>query len=140
MSEATEEKSAPPSETPASTEPGIAETETKLATNPADHEAETSSATDGKQSYSDMASNAAGSATAAAVGVKDSVFSMFGGGGVKEKKVEQPHDNEQDERSGSAKATKEKEAEEEVGSQALFFVLCIVSHLSTAQPLLTHSC
>ena len=59
-------------------------------------------------SYTEMASNAAGSATTAAAGVKDSVFSMFGGGAKKEKK-EEP-DAETEDRSGSSKAKKDAEA------------------------------
>ncbi|KAF6222149.1 hypothetical protein HO133_001235 [Letharia lupina] len=61
-------------------------------------------------SYTEMASNAAGSATTAAAGVKDSVFSMFGGGAKKEKK-EEP-DGETEDRSGSSKAKKDAEAAE----------------------------
>lgn len=57
-----------------------------------------------------MASNAAGSATTAAAGVKDSVFSMFGGGAKKEKK-EEP-EGETEDRSGSSKAKKDAEAAE----------------------------
>lgn len=62
-----------------------------------------------QQTYTEMASNATANATAAAAGVKDSVFSMFGGGAKKEKKVE-PEDDE-DEPSGSSKA-KKADAEE----------------------------
>lgn len=61
-------------------------------------------------SYTEMASNAAGSATNAAAGVKDSVFSMFGGGAKKEKK-EEP-EGETEDRSGSSKAKKDAEAAE----------------------------
>ena len=61
-------------------------------------------------SYTEMASSAAGSATTAAVGVKDSVFSMFGGG-VKKEKKEEP-DGETEDRSGSSKAKKDAEAAE----------------------------
>ena len=75
-------------------------------------------------SYTEMASNAAGSATTAAVGVKDSVFSMFGGGAKKEKK-EEP-EGEVEDRSGSSKAKKDAEAAEgdeggEVGLAVLLF-------------------
>ena len=59
-------------------------------------------------SYTEMASSAAGSATTAAAGVKDSVFSMFGGGAKKEKK-EEPQ-GETEDRSGSSKAKKDAEA------------------------------
>ena len=59
---------------------------------------------------SSAASNFATTATSAAAGVKDNVFSMFGGGAKKEKK----EDNSQDQdRSGSSKAQKEAEAEDE---------------------------
>ena len=71
--------------------------------------------TDGQQTtYTGMATSAAGaaaeSATNAAVGVKDTMFSMFGGGAKKEKK--EVEEGEVD-RSGSAKAAKEKEKEKE---------------------------
>ena len=117
MSEVSEDKSAPTGQTPASAEPRLAETGTKLATNPSGTEAETSketSTTESKPTYTEMASNVAGQAGAAAAGVKDSVFSMFGGGGAKEKRVEQEDDAAKDEPSGSSKATKEKEVDDEV--------------------------
>ena len=117
MSEVSEDKSAAPGQTPASTEPRSAEDETELATNPSGTEAETSqetSTTETKPTYTGMASNVAGQASAAAAGVKDSVFSMFGGGGAKEKKVEQEDDDAKDEPSGSSKAAKDKEADAEV--------------------------
>ena len=70
---------------------------------------------DTSSSYAGMASSAAGSAaesaTNAAVGVKDTMFSMFGGGAKKEVRDE-TKDQEED-RSGSAKALKEKEKEKE---------------------------
>ena len=77
-------------------------------------------------SYTEMASNAAGSATIAAAGVKDSVFSMFGGGAKKEKK-EEP-EGEVEDRSGSSKAKKDSEAAEgdgggEVGLAVLLFTI-----------------
>ena len=63
--------------------------------------------------YTEMASNAAtgvaGTATTAAAGVKDSVFSMFGGGAKKEKA---PEVEQEPDRSGSAKAKKDAEAAE----------------------------
>lgn len=71
--------------------------------------------TDGQHaSYTELAagaaSSAAGTATNAAVGVKDTMFSMFGGGAKKEAKSgDVPHEED---RSGSAKAVKEKEKEE----------------------------
>lgn len=117
MSELSQDKSAPPSQTQASSEPLLTETEPKLASNPSGNEAETSketSADESKPTYTEMASNVAGQASVAATGVKDSVFSMFGGGGAKEKKVEQEDDEAKDEPSGSSKAVKDKEADEEV--------------------------
>lgn len=88
---------------------------------------ETSTATaPAATSYTEMASNAAGSATIAAAGVKDSVFSMFGGGAKKEKK-EEP-EGEVEDRSGSSKAKKDAEAAEgdgggEVGLAVLLFTI-----------------
>jgi len=116
MSEVSEDKSAPTGQTPASSEPRLAETETQLATNPVGSETETSkdtTSTEGKSTYTEMASNVAGQATAAATGVKDSVFSMFGGGAAKEKKVEQEDDGAKDEPSGSSKAAKGKEPDDD---------------------------
>lgn len=67
-------------------------------------------------SYTGMATSAAGSAAEtasnAAAGVKDTMFSMFGGGGKKEVKEEKTLADEED-RSGSSKAVKEKEKEKE---------------------------
>lgn len=62
----------------------------------------------GKSTITGLASSAATTATSAALGMKDNVFSMFGGGAKKEKKeiVDDP-----EERSGSAKAQKESKAE-----------------------------
>ena len=66
--------------------------------------------------YTEMASNAASSAGTAAAGVKDSVFSMFGGGAKKEKKEDGEGQGEVEDRSGSSKAVKEKEKEAEAAS------------------------
>ena len=71
---------------------------------------------DGQQAtYAGMATSAAGTAaetaTNAAVGVKDTMFSMFGGGAKKEAKKEV--DEGEVDRSGSAKAVIEKEKESE---------------------------
>jgi hypothetical protein len=100
------------------TEPKLAETETKLATNPVNSEAETgskeTSTTEGKSSVAGIASNAASSASAAASGMKDSVFSMFGGGAKKEKKVVEEDEEAKNEPSGSSKAQKDVAAGEEV--------------------------
>ncbi|KAI4243579.1 MAG: hypothetical protein L6R40_003403 [Gallowayella cf. fulva] len=60
--------------------------------------------------YTEMAQSATTSATSAAAGVKDSVFSMFGGGAKKEKR-EEPEDAAA-ETSGSSKAKREAEAAE----------------------------
>ena len=57
----------------------------------------------------EMASTVASTATSAAAGVKDNVFSMFGGGAKKEKKEDPEDDPEQ--ASGSSKAKKDPEAE-----------------------------
>jgi Ran-binding protein 1 len=57
---------------------------------------------DAKSTIVDAASTAASTATTAAVTAKDNVFSMFGGGPKKEKKVEE----DVDEPSGSSKAQK----------------------------------
>lgn len=90
----TTEGSQPTEEAPSTTSPTTAATES----------------TDGKPAtYTEMASNAAAGAGTAAAGVKDSVFSMFGGGAKKEKNDEP--EGEVD-RSGSSKAVKEKEAAE----------------------------
>lgn len=85
----------------------------------AQHEADTTAQAKGteedkaKSTYTDMATSAATSAattaTAAAAGVKDNVFSMFGGGAKKEKR-EEP--DEPEDRSGSSKAKKDAEAAE----------------------------
>ena len=79
-------------------------------TSPAHAEEKPKDTTPATASYTEMASNAAESATTAAAGVKDSVFSMFGGGAKKEKK-EEP-DAETEDRSGSSKAKKDAEAAE----------------------------
>ena len=67
----------------------------------------------GTTSYTEMvtsaATSAATTATTAAAGVKDNVFSMFGGGAKKEKK-EEPEEPE--DRSGSSKAKKDAKAVE----------------------------
>ena len=76
-------------------------------TSPARPEEKPKDTTPAAASYTEMASNAAGSATTAAAGVKDSVFSMFGGGARKEKKEPEA---ETEDRSGSSKAKKDAEA------------------------------
>lgn len=92
----TETKPDPAPEQPAAPGPQLAEDETNSVTT-ATTEASKPSEEKPVPSISEMASNAASSATAA---VKDNVFSMFGGGPKKEKKEEA----EVDEPSGSSKA------------------------------------
>lgn len=82
----------------ASSEPRLVEHETKLATNPKGTEDSTTPATTDDKS---TVSKVTDTASQAATGVKDSVFSMFGGGAKKEKK---PEEDDVDEPSGSSKA------------------------------------
>ncbi|KAL8658664.1 MAG: hypothetical protein Q9226_000834 [Calogaya cf. arnoldii] len=63
-----------------------------------------------KTTYTEMAQSATTSASSAAAGVKDSVFSMFGGGAKKEKR-EDPEDAAA-ETSGSSKSKRDAEAAE----------------------------
>ena len=90
------------------TEPKSTQHEADIATHAKGAEADKGSA-----SYTEIATSAATSAattaSAAAAGVKDNVFSMFGGGTKKEKK-EEPEESE--DRSGSSKAKKDAEAAE----------------------------
>lgn len=81
--------------------------EAPSTTSPTAAATESIESTEGKPAtYTEMASNAAVGAGTAAAGVKDSVFSMFGGGAKKEKNEEPEGDVD---RSGSSKAVKEKE-------------------------------
>ena len=107
-----ETKPTPAADQTASSEPKLAESEIKLATNPIGDESKETPSTGPTltESATNAASNAATSATAAAAGVKDSVFSMFGGGGKKEKKEDE--DAGKDEPSGSSKAQKDPEDDE----------------------------
>ena len=66
-----------------------------------------------------IASNAASTVTAAAAGVTDNVFSMFGGGAKKEK----AEDEDRGDNSGSAKAQKALAAEENPEVRILPFCL-----------------
>ena len=81
--------------------------------------------------YTGMATNAAsgvaGTATTAAVGVKDSVFSMFGGGAKKEKAPEAEEDQD---RSGSSKAKKAAETAEKEDAGEEVGVSCSTARLS----------
>jgi hypothetical protein len=90
----------PSADQTASSEPRLAEQETKLATNPKGTEDSKTPAKSGEKSVVGKATDAA---SQAATGVKDSVFSMFGGGAKKEKK---PEEDDADEPSGSSKAKK----------------------------------
>ena len=105
-----------------STEPKTATGETTTA--PIDAP-EKSKANTEQSTYSGMASAATSSATNAAVGVKDSVFSMFGGGAKKDKR----EDDETQDRSGSSKAQKEAEGEDEEVESAYPFGLSILAHM-----------
>ncbi|KIW12002.1 hypothetical protein PV08_09276 [Exophiala spinifera] len=91
MSDAAEVKPTPSADQTASSEPRLAEDETKLVQNPlGDPSTEAPAGEDKSSSVTETAanaaSNAASTASAAASGVKDSVFSMFGGGAKKERK------------------------------------------------------
>ena len=91
-------------------DPAPKSTNEEPATSDQPHEAHPEAAAEkGKSTITELASSAATTATTAALGMKDNVFSMFGGGAKKEKK-EEPKDDP-DEASGSAKAQKESEAE-----------------------------
>ncbi|KAL8768904.1 MAG: hypothetical protein Q9209_004959 [Squamulea sp. 1 TL-2023] len=76
----------------------------------APHDAPVTSEEKPKATYTEMAQSATTSASSAAAGVKDSVFSMFGGGAKKEKR-EEPEDAAA-ETSGSSKAKRDAEAAE----------------------------
>ena len=76
-------------------------------------------ASDPNASYVGAASNAASSAATTAAttaqGVKDSVFSMFGGGAKKPERKDDEDEGEGQDRSGSAKAAKDAKAADENG-------------------------
>ncbi|KAL9599764.1 MAG: hypothetical protein Q9219_003647 [cf. Caloplaca sp. 3 TL-2023] len=119
MSSSTDTKSEPKAEQGAA-DPGLTEQEKVPVTSKDSKEAFSASEDKPKTTYTEMAQSAATSATTAAAGVKDNVFSMFGGGAKKEKK-EEPADDPT-EPSGSSKAKsnvggaeegKEHEPEEE---------------------------
>jgi len=116
MSDATEPKQTPSADQTTSSEPRLAEHETNLVKNPLGDASTEAPATDTTStSYTDAATNAASTAastaSAAATGVKDSVFSMFGGGAKKERKVEED-DDAKNEPSGSSKVKKEDDDED----------------------------
>lgn len=76
-------------------------------------------ASDPNNTYVGAATNAASSAATTAAttaqGVKDSVFSMFGGGAKKPEKKDDEAGEEGQDRSGSAKAAKDAKAADEDG-------------------------
>ncbi|KAJ9658394.1 Ran GTPase binding protein Sbp1 [Neophaeococcomyces mojaviensis] len=97
----------PSADQTASSEPRLAEQETELATNPKGTQDSTEPKADDDKS---TVSKVSETASAAVSGVKDSVFSMFGGGGPKEKKTEE---DVKDEPSGSSKAKKADDDDED---------------------------
>merc|ERR1712230_8616 len=109
MSDATEAKPTPSADQTASSEPRLAQHETNLVQNPLGDSS--SEAPTGETKSSTVAESAANAATSAASSVKDSVFSMFGGGAKKERKIEED-EGAKDEPSGSSKAKKEDEDED----------------------------
>lgn len=81
------------------------------------------------------ASSAASTAATTAQGVKDSVFSMFGGGAKKPEKTEDKEEVEGQDRSGSAKAAKDAKAADEDadGDDKAVSVPCAPGMMSTGQ-------
>ena len=126
----------PSADQTASSEPRLAQHETNLATNPI---GDGSSAADKPSaSYTEMASNAASTAantaSTTAANMKDNVFSMFGGGAKKERK----EDTEVDEPSGSSKAKKEAENEDDVSlPERILSVEKNTFEVSKLRPILT---
>jgi len=111
MSSNTDTKLDPKDETSLSSEPKLAKTQTELATNPVygdganEESAKETPAASGPtvtEQATNVASDTTSAVTAAAAGVSDNVFSMFGGGAKKEKKK----DEDRGDNSGSAKAQK----------------------------------
>ncbi|KAL8811265.1 MAG: hypothetical protein Q9223_006608 [Gallowayella weberi] len=111
MSSSTDTKLDPKEEEVPSAEPTLNKQEQEPSTSSqAPPEASAATEEKPKSSYTEMAQSATASASSAAAGVKDSVFSMFGGGGKKEKR-EEPEDAEA-ETSGSSKSKRDAEAAE----------------------------
>ena len=106
MSDTTETKPTPSADQTASSDLRPAQDETKLVQDPLG-KPETEAPNPTSSSLADAASSAASAATSTATGVKDSVFSMFGGGAKKEKKIEEEDEAAKNEPSGSSKAKKE---------------------------------
>lgn len=111
MSANAESKQDPRAEQAAPSEPTAATREEKDSEPQTQGSHDESAPEKGKSTYTEMASSAATFGTTAAVGVKNEVFSMFGGGAKKEKKVKP--DDDDVEASGSSKAQKAAEAEAE---------------------------
>ncbi|EXJ75135.1 uncharacterized protein A1O5_01831 [Cladophialophora psammophila CBS 110553] len=120
MADSADAKPTPSADQTASSDLRPVEQETNLVTNPLGDPSSEGAAKDAQETKSTTytetaakaASTAASTASAAATGVKDSVFSMFGGGAKKERKVEED-DNAKDEPSGSSKAQKKEDEDEE---------------------------
>ncbi|ETI21241.1 hypothetical protein G647_07586 [Cladophialophora carrionii CBS 160.54] len=122
MADAGDAKPTPSATQAASADLRPAQQETDLVKNPLGDPSAEAPATDAKgdnatkpptytEAATNAATNAASTASAAASNVKDSVFSMFGGGAKKERKPEEA-DDANDEPSGSSKAQKKDEDEE----------------------------
>jgi len=89
MADTSEPKVDPPTEptTEAESQPTATETDSTSQPKTGDSESKTEDTAE-KPAYTTMATNAASTGIAAATGVKDNVFSMFGGGAKREKKDE----------------------------------------------------
>ena len=100
----------PADEQASGTEPKLAKDETAKVTSSTGTDGTSDSRSGGfAGSAAGAASSAASSAAAGAAGVKDNMFSMFGGGQKKEKKKDDGDEDEPDEPSGSSKAKKKDE-------------------------------
>lgn len=110
MSSTTDAKVDPKEEQVPSTETNQPQQADGLAASKDPQQASTASEEKPKATYTEMAQSAATSATSAASGVKDNVFSMFGGGAKKEKKEELVDDPS--EPSGSSRAKRDADAAE----------------------------
>jgi Ran-binding protein 1 len=104
MADTADNKVDPPTETTTESEPKISSAEADSTTQPKTEDTEVMTE-DTEAKTEDAGEKPTYTAMAAATGVKDSVFSMFGGGEKKEKKDEP----EEDEPSGSTKAKKDGE-------------------------------
>ncbi|KAI9678579.1 MAG: hypothetical protein M1817_005636 [Caeruleum heppii] len=120
MSEKTDTKLDPAAEHAAAAEPKLAKTETDLATNPKQSQDAPSVTNTTTGTVKEAASAAVESASATAAGMKNDVFSMFGGG-VKDKKKEEDTADEPEEESGSSKKAKDADEEEAPESPEVHF-------------------